>query len=194
MQCFWNHGCKILSEQIHRLMTKIPSDFDEALCQFLRQMLFAMRQNWWVQRYRVSVSMPKFTLQKGEGCLHSAVEKAIMKMQKKTKRHTRGLAAQLIDFLHAFKYQHINQTLEWYLLRSFYPRRKCLQKDLKTSWEIIPKKCLPWYESSILFFENSSGNVCAKLHWQTRNASNKFLKIMWKPDKRMKTELHISKC
>jgi len=31
-------------EQIHRLMTKIPTDLDEALCQFIRQMLFAMRR------------------------------------------------------------------------------------------------------------------------------------------------------
>jgi len=62
-------------------------------------MLFSMRQNWWVA-YRdmeFSVSMPNFTLQKGEGCLVSVVEKVIMKMQKKTQRHTRGLAAQFID-------------------------------------------------------------------------------------------------
>jgi len=102
--------CKIPSviEQIHRLTTKIP----DALCQFIQQMLFAMRQNWWVQRYGVFVSMPKCTLQKGEGCLDSVVKKAIMKMQKKTQRHTRGLAAQFIDFLHALVYQHINYTLE----------------------------------------------------------------------------------
>jgi len=56
--------------------------------------------------------MPNFTLQKGEGCLDSVVEKAIMKMQKKAQRHTRGLAAQFIDFLHVLEYQHINYTLE----------------------------------------------------------------------------------
>jgi len=124
MQCFWNHECKILSvvEQIHRLMAKIPTDLYKALCQFIRQMLFAMRQNWWVQRYRAFVSMPNFTLQKGKGCLDSVVEKAIMNMLKKTQRHTRGLAAQFIDFLHALKYQHNNYTLEWYLLCCFYIR------------------------------------------------------------------------
>jgi len=90
-------------EQIHRLTTKIPTDLDEALCQFIRQVRFAMRQNWWVRRHGVFVSMPNFTLQKGEGCLDSVVEKAIMKMQKKTQRHTRDLAAQFIDFLHAIK-------------------------------------------------------------------------------------------
>jgi len=58
----------------------------------------AMRHNWWVQRHGVFVSIPNVTLQKGEGCLDSVVEKAIMKMQKKTQRHTRGLAAQFIDF------------------------------------------------------------------------------------------------
>jgi len=58
----------------------------------------AMRQNWWVQRYGVFVNMPNFTLQKGEGCLDSIVEKVIMKMQKKTQRHARGLTAQFIDF------------------------------------------------------------------------------------------------
>jgi len=42
--------------------------------------------------------MPNFTLQKVEGCLDSVVEKSIMKMQKKTQRHTKGLAAQFIDF------------------------------------------------------------------------------------------------
>jgi len=77
-----------------------------------RQMVFAMRQNWWVQKYGVFVSMPNFTLQKREGCLDSVVEKTIMKMEKKTQRHTRGLAAQFIDFLHTLKYQHINYTLE----------------------------------------------------------------------------------
>jgi len=56
--------------------------------------------------------MHNFTLQKGDGCLDSIVEKAIMKMQKKTQRHTRGLAAQFINFLHALEYQHINYTLE----------------------------------------------------------------------------------
>jgi len=56
--------------------------------------------------------MPNFTLQKGEGCLDSVVEKAIMKMQKKTQWHTRGLAAEFIDFLHALAYQHINYMLE----------------------------------------------------------------------------------
>jgi len=56
--------------------------------------------------------MPNFTLQKREGCLDSVVEKTIMKMEKKTQRHTRGLAAQFIDFLHTLKYQHINYTLE----------------------------------------------------------------------------------
>jgi len=56
--------------------------------------------------------MPNFTLQKGESCLDSVVEKAIMKMQKKTQRHTRGLAGQFIDFLYAIEYQHINYTLE----------------------------------------------------------------------------------
>jgi len=99
MQYFLNQ-CKILSvlEQNHRLTTKIATDLDDAQCQFIRQMLFAMRQNWWLQRYGVFVSMPNITLQKGEGCLDSFVEKAIMKMQKKTQRHTRGLAAQFIDF------------------------------------------------------------------------------------------------
>jgi len=54
------------------------------------------------------VSMPNFTLHKGEGYLDSVVEKAIMKRQKKIQRHTRGLAPQFIDFLHALEYQHIN--------------------------------------------------------------------------------------
>jgi len=80
-------------EQIHRLTTKIPTDLDEALCLLIRWIFFAMRQNWWVQRYGVFVSMPNFTLQKGECCLDSVVEKAIMKMQKKTQRHTKGFAA-----------------------------------------------------------------------------------------------------
>jgi len=73
--------------------------------------------------------MPNFTLQKREGCLDSVVEKAIMKMQRKTQWHTRGLAAQFIDFLHALQYQHINYTLELYLLRCFYPRIRNLHKQ-----------------------------------------------------------------
>jgi len=56
--------------------------------------------------------MPNFTLQKREGCLDSVVEKAIMKMQKKTQHLTRGLDAQFTVFLHALEYQHINYTLE----------------------------------------------------------------------------------
>ena len=49
IQCFLNQ-CKIISiiEQNHRLTTKMPTDLDEALCQLIRQRLFAMRQNWWV--------------------------------------------------------------------------------------------------------------------------------------------------
>jgi len=39
-------------------MTKIPTDLDEALCQFIRQMLFAMRQNWWVQGYEFLSACP----------------------------------------------------------------------------------------------------------------------------------------
>ena len=65
---------------------------------------------------------------------------------------------------------------------------------MKTPWEVISKKCLPWHENSILFFENSSEKFFVKLHWQTRHVFNKFLKIMWKHDKRMKIESHISKC
>jgi len=42
--------------------------------------------------------MTNFTLQKGKDCLDSVVEKVIMKMQKKTQRRTRGLAAQFIAF------------------------------------------------------------------------------------------------
>jgi len=56
--------------------------------------------------------MPNFTLQKGEGCFDSVVEKANMKMQTKSQRHTRGLAAQFIEFLYALEYQHINYTME----------------------------------------------------------------------------------
>jgi len=61
-------------------------------------------------------------------CLDSVVEKVIMQMQKKTQRHTRSLAAQFIDFLHALEYQHINYTLEWYLQRCFYPRIRNFRK------------------------------------------------------------------
>ena len=131
-KCFWNQ-CKILSvlEQIHRLTTEIPTDLDEALCQFNWQMLFAMWQNGWVQTYGVFVSLPYFTLRKVEGCLDSIVEKAIMKMQEKTQRHTRDLAAQFIDFLQALEYQHINYTLEWYLLRCFYPRIRNFRKKFR---------------------------------------------------------------
>ena len=159
MQCFWNQF-KILSviQQIHRLTTKIPIDLYEALCQFIRQMLFAMRQNWWVQRNGVFVRMPNFTLQKGEGCLDSVVEKAIRKMQKKTQRHTRGLTAQFIDFLHALEYQHINYTLEWYLLRCCYPLdKKFSQKVLKTPWEIIFKKNVS-PDAKTHYFSKSSEN------------------------------------
>jgi len=55
--------------------------------------------------------MPNFTLQKEEGCLDSVVEKAIMKMQKKTQRHTRGLSTQFIDFCTSY---NINiSTTRW---------------------------------------------------------------------------------
>ena len=105
------------------------------------------------------------------------------------------LSRAVYRFLHVLEYQHINYTLEWYLLRCFYPLdKKFSQKVLKTPWEIISKKCLPWYENSILFFENSSENFFVKLHWQTRHDFIKFLKIMWKRDKQTKIELHISNC
>jgi len=43
-------------------------------------MFFAMRQNWWVQRYGVLVSMLNFTLQKVEVCPDPVVEKIIVKI------------------------------------------------------------------------------------------------------------------
>jgi len=72
--------------------------------------------------------------------------------------------------------------------------KKFLQKVLKIPWEIIFKKCLPRYENSTLFLKTSSENFFVKLRWQMRHVFNKFSKIMWKHDKRMKIELHISKC
>jgi len=88
--------------------------------------------------------MPNFTLQKGEGCLDSVVEKAIMKMQKKTQWNTRGLAVQFIDFLHALEYQHINYTLEWYLLRCFCPRMRNFRKKFwKRREKLFQKNICP---------------------------------------------------
>jgi len=40
----------------------------------------------------------QFDLQKEECCFYSVVEKNIVKLQKKTEWHTRGLDAQFIDF------------------------------------------------------------------------------------------------
>jgi len=40
----------LVSEQIHSVTKKLPTDLDEALCQFIQQMLSAMRRNWWLQR------------------------------------------------------------------------------------------------------------------------------------------------
>jgi len=113
-----------------------------------------MRQNWWVLRYGVFVSMPNFTLQKREGCLDSVVEKAIMKMQKKTQRHTRGLVAQFIDFLHALEYQHINYTLEWYLLHCFYPRIRIFRKKfLKRRERLFQKKTFSLIRKQHIIFQ-----------------------------------------
>jgi len=94
------------------LNDKNTNRFRRSAMSVLSTDVFAMRQNWWVQRYGVFVSMPNFTWEKGEGCLNSVVARAIMKMQKKTQPHTRGLTAQFIDFLHTLEYQHINYTLE----------------------------------------------------------------------------------
>jgi len=98
----------LVIEQIHRLTTKIPTDLDEALCQFIRQLLFTNT----IELVGTKIGVPNFTLQKyaqfslqkGEDCFDSVVEKAIMKMQKNQHR-TRGLAAQFIDFLHTLGYQ-----------------------------------------------------------------------------------------
>jgi len=153
-----------------------------------------MWQNWWVQRYRVFVSLPNFTLRKAEGCLDSVVEKAIMKMQKKAQRHTRGLAAQFIDFLQALEYQHINYTLEWYLLRCFYPRIRNFRKKFWKRRERLFQNNVCPDKKKAHYFSKTRQKIFVKLHWQTWHVFNKFLKIMWKHDKRMKIELHISKC
>ena len=153
MQCFWNHECKYLSvkEQIHCLMTMIPTDLDEALHQFIWQMLFAMRQKWWVQIYGVFVSMPNFTLQKRElswfSCWKSHHENA-----EQNWTAFQRLSRAVYRFLHALKYQHINQTLSWYLLRCFYHRignfRKKVENAVRDYFKnVCPDKKAAYYFS-----------------------------------------------
>ena len=73
-----------------------------------------------------------------------------MKMQKKTQPHTRGLTAQFIDFLHTLEYQHINYTLEWYVLRRFYPKIRNFRKNIwKRRERLFQKNVCP--DNSILF-------------------------------------------
>jgi len=93
--------------------------------------------------------MPNFTLQKGEGCLDSVAEKAIMKMQKKTQWHTRGLAAQFIEYFAHLRISTYQLHAGMIFTTLFVPWKRR---------ERLFKKCLPWYENSILFFENSSEN------------------------------------
>jgi len=56
------------------------------------------------------------------------------------------------------------------------------------------KKMFALIRKQHIVFRKLVRNFFVKLHWQTRHVSNKFLKIMWKHDKRMEIELHISKC
>jgi len=57
-------------------------------------------------------------------------------------------------FLHVLEYQHINYTLEWYLLHCFYPLDKTFsQKVLKTPWEIISKKFCPDTKTAYYFWK-----------------------------------------
>ena len=102
-------------------------------------------------------------------------------------------------FLHALEYQNINSRLEWYLLRCFYSWirnfcKKFWKRRFENDVRDYFKKCLPRYENSTLLFENSSEKNLIKLHWQMRHVFNEILKIMWKHDKPMRIQLHISKC
>jgi len=108
-------------------------------------------------------SMPNFTLQKGKGFLYSVVEKSIMKMQKKTQRHTRGLAAQFIDFLHTLEYQHINYTLEWYLLRCFYRRIRNFRKKFWKRYERLFQKMFALIRKQHSIFRKLVRNFFCKI-------------------------------
>jgi len=97
-------------------------------------------------------------------------------------------------FLHAWEYQNISYMLGWYLLRCFYSRIRNFCKKFWKRRERLFQKMFVRYENSTLIFENSSEKNLMKLHWQTRHVFNEILKIMWKHDKPIIIELHISKC
>ena len=109
-----------------------------------------------------------------------------MKMQKKTQRHTTGLATQFIDFLHALEYHHINYTLEWYLLRCFYPRIGNFRKKFwKRRERLFQKYVCPDTKTAYYFSKTRQKKIFVKLYRQTQHVFNKVLKIMWKHDKQM---------
>ena len=161
-RCFWNQ-CKILSviEQIHHLTTKIPTDLDEAL-QYISSFDRCCSPCDRIDGYRdmeFLSACPILLCRKETAVL--VVEKAIMKMQKKTQRHTKGLTTQFIDFLYALEHQYINYTLKWYLLRCFYPGVR-----------IFPNKF--WKRCERLFQEN----VCPDTktaHYFSKTRQKKFL-------------------
>ena len=104
-------------------------------------MLFTMRQSWWVA-YRdmeFLLAYAQFHFTQIASCV-PVVEKVIMKMQKKSQWHTRGLAAQFIAFLHALEYQHIDYMLGWCLLRCFYPRVRIFRKRFWKRCEVLFQK------------------------------------------------------
>jgi len=74
-----NFGCRENS----RSNEKLPTGLDEALRQCIRLMFFAMRQNWWLQRYGVFVCIPSFALQKVACCRVPVVKQVVMKTQEK---------------------------------------------------------------------------------------------------------------
>ena len=84
-------------------------------------------------------------------------------MQKKTQRYTRGLAAQFIDFLHALEYQHINYTLEWYLLRCFYPSMRNFRKKFWNAMRDYFKKMFALIQKEHIIFRKVVRKIFCKI-------------------------------
>jgi len=64
-------------------------------------------------------------------------------------------------FLHALKYQHINYTLERYLLRCFYPRiRNFRKKFWKRRERLFQKNVCPDTKAAYYFSKTRQKNFC----------------------------------
>jgi len=107
---------------------KIPTNLNEALCQFIRQMLFTHATELVGTEIWSFCQHAQFYFAERRGLSWFTCWKSHHENAGENSTAYERLICAVYRYLHALEYQHINFTLEWYLLRCFYPRIKKFRK------------------------------------------------------------------